>query len=80
MIVRAAIMFSNGVVIEGHDYSQITTIANKLGLSGERILGFVTGTEDFVLPREAATIAFQAKQIKKVLDELKPQDLWPGLD
>lgn len=77
IIVRAAIMFSNGEVVEGHEYGSIVSMANKLSIQGDRIYGFTTGTGEFVLPNEAAEIAVKAKQIEKVDDVLKPEDLWP---
>ena len=72
-------MFSNGEIIEGHDYGAIATIASKLSFTGDKILGFVTGGGDFVLPDEAAVIAFSEKQIPTEVEELKPEDLWPAM-
>lgn len=82
LIVRAAIKFSNGEVVEGHDYGHIITIANKLSMPGEKIYGFTTSSGEFILPDEAAVVALFAKQlphdyfVDKELD-LKPEDLWP---
>ncbi len=77
LIVRAAIMYSNGQVIEGHDYGKIAITANKLSLTGDKIYGFVTSAGDFVLPGEAAMIALNANQLTQVMGILKPEDLWP---
>ena len=76
MIVRAAIMFSNGEVVEGFNYSSISGIASKLGFGGEKIHGFVTSSGEFVLPKEAGIIALKARQIKMVVHELTPDMLW----
>lgn len=70
-------MFSNGEVVEGHNYGNIVSTAGKLSMQGEKIYGFVTSYGDFVLPYEAAVIALKAGQISSVTDELKPEDLWP---
>jgi hypothetical protein len=70
-------MFSNGEVVEGHNYGSISTMATKLSFSGEKIYGFVTSYGEFVLPYEAAIIALKAGQIPSIKDELKPEDLWP---
>jgi hypothetical protein len=78
VITRAAIMFSNGEVVEGRSYSEISTMAGKLGFNGERIYGFVTSSDEFVLPKDAAKIAKKAGQIKTVLGGvLTPEMLWP---
>lgn len=78
LITRAAIMFVDGETVEGHSYSQITAMANKLGFSGERINGFVTSSGEFVLPSEAANIALVAGQIPTPVVELTPEDIWSG--
>lgn len=75
-ITKAAIMYSNGEVLEGHDYGQMIYFANKLSLSGDKIDGFMTSSGDFVLPDQAAKIAFKAKQIETALPTLNPEDLW----
>lgn len=77
LIVRAAIMFSNGEIVEGHDYGHIMSISQKLSIAGDRIFGFVTSAGDFVLPGEAAVIAIKADQLQSVVGLLKPEDLWP---
>lgn len=77
IITRAAIMFSNGEVVEGHNYGDIMTIAHKLSFSGDKIYGFVTGSGEFVTPKEATEIALAAGQITSRIEELKPEDLWP---
>lgn len=79
IITRAAIMFSNGEILEGHNYGDISNIANKIGFSGDKIYGFTTGAGDFVLPVEAAKIALDAGQIKSDFGSLMPEDLWPGM-
>lgn len=76
VITKAAIMYSNGEVIEGRDYGYITSLANRLSLSGEKIEGFVTSSGDFVLPGEAAHIAVKSGQVQSVIGELTPEDLW----
>lgn len=77
IISRAAIMFSNGEVVEGHNYGQILTTAHKLSFGGECIHGFTTSSGEFVLPDEASVIAFAADQIKEPTEKLTPEDLWP---
>lgn len=77
VISRAAIMFSNGEVVEGHNYGTIMALSHKLSLNGEFIHGFTTTDGDFVLPKEAATIAFKGNQISVKVEELAPEDLWP---
>lgn len=77
LITRAAIMFMNGEVVEGHTYTEITVISRKLGLSGEHFNGFTTSTGDFVWPSEAADIALVAGQVPEPVEELMPDDLWP---
>lgn len=78
IITRAAIMFSNGEILEGHNYGDISSMANKISFSGDKIRGFTTSTGEFVLPQEAAKIAVEAGQINSQLDVLAPEDLWPG--
>lgn len=77
VITRAAIMYANGEVLEGRNYGEIASLGSKLGLCGEKILGFLTNSEQFVLPEEAAEIAIESKQISSVEDTLSPEDLWP---
>ncbi len=77
IITRAAILFPNGETVEGHSYSNISSMAHKLGFSGEFLTGFTTSAGDFVLPTDAAEIALLAGQISTPVDELAPEDLWP---
>lgn len=79
VIIKAAIMFDNGEVVEGQDYSRITTLAHKLSFKGDKVHGFMTSTGEFVLPDEAAKIALEAKQITAEVDQLTPDMLWPHL-
>jgi hypothetical protein len=79
LIVRAAIMYSNGEVVEGRDYQSINSLAYKLGLSGDHINGFLNSSGEFVLPKDAAAIALKSGQIKKSTDELQPTDIWPSV-
>lgn len=75
-IVKAAIMFSNGEIVEGRDYSSILRLAQKLGVArGEKIEGFLTSGDEFVLPSEATTIAKNAGQVEDN-DTLTPEHLW----
>lgn len=76
-IIHAAIMFSNGEIVEGSEYHSIGLLARKIGFLGEHINGFVTNTGEFVLPQEAVSIALQSGQIKASVDLLTPEDLWP---
>lgn len=75
-------MFQNGEVVEGHDYGRISSLAGKLGLTGDRVNGFVTSSGIFVLPDEAVEIALKSKQITEAVDELTPDMIWPynGVD
>lgn len=75
-ITKAAIMFSNGEILEGRDYGYIGRIARKLGFSGERIEGFLTSSGEFVLPHEAAAIAMNSGQVKEEIITLTPDHLW----
>lgn len=77
IIVRAAIMFSNGEIVEGHDYGHITSISHKLSIAGDKIYGFITSKGDFVLPADATAIAVKANQIPQTEEPLKPEDIWP---
>lgn len=79
MITRAAIMYPNGEIFEGHDYVKIASLANKLNFSGDRIEGFITSSGEFVLPNDAAVIATEAGQLQDRIDELSPDVLWPSL-
>lgn len=77
VIVKAAIMYSNGEVLEGRDYGHINYLGHKLSLPDtERIQGFVTNTGEFVLPDQAAIIAVEAHQIKEAPAVLNPDNLW----
>jgi hypothetical protein len=64
-ITHAAIMFSNGEVVEGKSYHSITSLAQKIGISGERIHGFLDSSGEFVLPHDAAVIAMESGQLTK---------------
>ena len=77
VITRAAIMYSNGEVLDGRNYGEITSLGAKLGLYGDKVLGFLTNSEKFVLPEEAAEIAVGSRQIDEPQDTLSPEDLWP---
>lgn len=77
VITRAAIMYSNGEVLDGRSYGEIHSLGSKLGLCGEKVLGFLTNSEQFVSPDEAAEIAVQSKQVDTLNDTLSPEDLWP---
>ncbi len=79
VIIKAAIMFQNGEIIEGHDYGHISTLAHKLSFTGEKIYGFVTNTGAFLLPNEAAVVALATKQITEQVDALTPEILWPNV-
>ncbi len=72
-------MFSDGEIFEGYSYASVSTIAHKLGFSGEKIHGFVTTSGDFVLPDEAAKIAFEAGQIPAEKDALELEDIMPNV-
>lgn len=77
VIVRAAIMFDNGEIVEGHDYGHISTLAHKLSYRGDKVYGFLTSTGEFVLPDDAAEIALKANQIAGDVKWLTPTMLWP---
>lgn len=77
VIIRAAIMFQNGEVVEGHDYGQISALGHKLSFTGEKIHGFLTSSGTFVLPHEAVEIAFEAGQIAERVDALTPDMISP---
>lgn len=80
LITKAAIMYSDGVVLEGHSYGDIAYLASKLSMGGDRIEGFVTSSDEFVLPTEAAIIAVNSGQVKEVAEKLTPEDLWPTMN
>lgn len=74
-------MYSNGEIVEGHSYGEIMTIANKLSLATpDRIEGFMTSAETFVLPGEAAVIAVKSGQLPSVLGRLTPEMLWEPVE
>lgn len=78
IIVRAAIMFSNGEVLEGRDYGHILWLAQLLNYPlGSKKEGFMTSSGDFVLPKKASSIAVKAGQIETTVNKLLPEDLWP---
>jgi hypothetical protein len=77
LITRPAIMFKDGEVFEGHSYGSVAQIAHKLGFYGEKVHGFVTTSGDFVLPDEAAKIAFENGQIPTEKDSLELEDIMP---
>lgn len=79
IISRAAIMFSNDVV-EGYNYTNIVSLAHKLGFYGDKQHGFTTNNGLFVYPDIAAKIAFKAGQIAEQVDELTPEYIWPEWD
>lgn len=81
-IFSAAIMFPDGEVLEGYvkSYGYLNSLANKLSYETERIYGFITSENKFVLQDEAAEIAFDSGQIKEKTDMLAPEDLWPKLE
>lgn len=76
VIIKAAIMFQNGEILEGHSYGQISSLASKLSFSGDRIHGFLTSSGKFVLPEEAVDIALEANQIAERVDKLTPDMIW----
>lgn len=76
VIIKAAIMFENGEIVEGHNYGSISSLAQKLSLRGERVHGFMTSSGEFVLPNEAAEIALNSGQIAERVDALAPEMLW----
>lgn len=78
-IAHAAIMFSNGEVVEGTEYHKILSLSHKIGYHGEHINGFTNSSGEFVLPQDAAVIAVASGQVKTPLDVLFPDDLWPPL-
>lgn len=75
-IIKAAIMYSNGEIVEGRTYSQIDRLANSLGIWGDKIEGFVTSSGEFTLPVEAAVIAINAGQVKPGVTRLLPEHLY----
>lgn len=79
-ITRAALMYSDGEVFEGFSYTNISSLARKLGYSGEPIRGFIDSAGEFLLPHDAAVTAEKSGQITKSVSELSPDDLWPGVD
>jgi len=78
-ITHAAVMYSNGEVLEGKNYNKIHNLARKFGFSGEHIKGFTNTSGEFVLPQDAAVIASESGQVTRAVAELEPDDLWPGL-
>lgn len=78
-IQHAAIMFSNGEIVEGTEYHAVLSLSKKIGIAGEHINGFTDSSGEFVLPQDAAVIALEAGQIKSPVTHLSPDDLWPPL-
>lgn len=80
IITKAAIMYANGEILEGHNYVNIFSLARKLGMNGEYIEGFMTSSDEFVLPGKAAAIAVESGQLPSVLGKLTPEQLWPRVE
>jgi len=83
VIIKAAIMYANGEILEGRDYGYINSLGHKLSYpEQQRIQGFITNTGEFVLPEQAAVIAVEAHQIDKAPEKLNPDNLWriPEMD
>lgn len=78
VIVKAAIMFSNGEILEGYNYGNIMATARKLSYaSADCIHGYMTSEGDFVLPYQAASIAVHAQQTAQLHKDFSPEHLWP---
>ncbi len=80
IITRAAIMYSNGEVLGGRNYGDVSALGSKLGFGGDKMFGFLTSSDEFVTPGEAAVIAVQSGQLRQVIGKLEPEDLWPERD
>lgn len=78
-IIKAAVKYSDGEILEGRNYGRIIYLGNQLGRDGEKVFGFLTTSGEFVLPPKAAKIAAEAGQIGGVIDKLEPEDLWPDI-
>lgn len=77
IIVKAAIMYEDGEIVEGRNYGDIAALAGRLGYNNGKFHGFMTSAGGFVLPEEAATIARSSGQFKGTNKYLVPDDLWP---
>lgn len=77
VVTKAAIMYENGEILEGKDYSSINILAHKLSMYGNKDYGFLASDGTFMLPNEAAIVAYNAGQIDERVSFLLPEDLWP---
>lgn len=80
-IEGTAIRFAGGNCAVSSD-SPICThayISQNVEYPGEGVWGYITSDEDFVDEKEAARIAYEAKQISHVVDRLRPEHIWEDL-
>lgn len=80
-IEGTAIRFAGGNCAVSSD-SPIYThayISQNVDYPGEGIWGYITSDEDFVDEKEAARIAYEAKQISDAVDRLRPEHIWDDL-
>lgn len=76
-IKRAAILYENGGIIEGHDYTQIVGLARKLGITGRSIYGFTDSSDNFIDRVKALEIAKTANQVPEDhKGSLYPEDIF----
>lgn len=75
-ILKAAVLMSDGEIVAGDNHEKIMSeLWNRNLLSKMKQTGFVTNKGRFVSREEAAKIAFDAGQTKKVYKSLLSEDL-----
>ena len=62
-IIRAAIMFEHGGLVQGKDYGSITALAKKISHSGDYIRGYVLSDGEFIPEEEAYAFAKESGQL-----------------
>jgi len=76
-IKRAAILYERGGVLEGTSYTNIVSLARRMGITGKSIYGFTDSSDNFVDRFKALEIAKQAKQVPQdYKGSLYPEDIF----
>lgn len=78
-VKRAAIFYERGGILEGYNYSHITGLANKLGITGRSLYGYLDSNDNFIDRIQALEIAKAAKQVPEDYEgPLHPEDIFAG--
>lgn len=73
-IKRAAIFYENGGIVEGKSYGQISSLARKIGFSGDRIYGYIDSSDEFLVEDAGIELARNAGQAGKECEY--PEDIF----